>query len=389
MSEKEKLPFWLGVVLGLILGMSAVLVVVVPQLDRTDPDAVAQYKPEVKLHGLNQTAMNQVDPGQTDLNQTGLNQAKQKQPALPEAALNQVKPLPADQIDDILVNKGSMPSVPVDKAIQAMEADDSSKLAAVQQDVDSSMAQEDIQGDIQPESSVIQEKRYGIALVIDDAGYDLRAVERVLSLSVPVAISILPESPFARQSATLAKEAGQVVMLHLPMQPEDPSLQMTEGFLHSKMEEQTLRATFLKDLEKVPFVEGVNNHMGSRLTQMNKPMHWVMQVCQEKGLFFVDSRTSALSVAASSAQSMGVAWASRSIFLDHEMTLDAMKQAWQRARNCAKKKLSCVVIAHPRAKTVAFLENYLSKEDAKQMVSIRHLLQTTPLITQASKVQLP
>ncbi len=359
MPEKEKLPFWLGVVLGMILGMSGVLVAIVPQLDRSES---ASYTEKQSASAL-------------------------KPPAFHDTSANNAGIAPSGDKSDTDITRVITPA---DKVIPTPETD-SSSVAPVEQAEELAIAPVDIQTEaaIQSNSAAIQEKKHGIALVIDDAGYDLRAVERVLALSVPIALSILPESPFARQSASLAKEAGQVVMLHLPMQPEDPSIQMTEDFLHGNMEKQAIRDTFLRDLEKVPFAEGVNNHMGSRLTQLDRPMRWVMQVCQEKGLFFVDSRTSALSVAATSAKSMGLPWASRSIFLDHEMTLEAMKHAWQRARNCARKKLSCVVIAHPRAKTVTFLENYLSKEDAKHMVSIRHLLQTTPLITQVSKTVLP
>ncbi|MDQ6998695.1 MAG: divergent polysaccharide deacetylase family protein [Mariprofundus sp.] len=367
MSEKEKLPFWLGVVLGLILGMAGVLIVIMPQLDQS-----AQGSSAVDTSGLNNNAKNQA---------TAL-QAPELDAIPDQSALNPRElSLSGDQPDNEMMHADLDAHVDQSMQTPAMQGGNEAVLDAIESS--SGIA------DVQPLVPVDQKGKYGIALVIDDAGYDLKAVERVLALSVPVAISVLPESTFARQAAVLAKQAGQVVMLHLPMQPEDPSLEMTEDFLHGKMNRNAIRNTFLKDLAKVPFVEGVNNHMGSRLTQMDKPMHWVMQVCQEKGLFFVDSRTSARSVAATSAKSMGIAWASRSIFLDHEMTLEAMKHAWQRARNCAKKKLSCVIIAHPRAKTVAFLENYISKDDAKQMVSIRRLLQTTPIVSQASQSVLP
>jgi len=357
MSKKEKLPFWLGVVLGLILGMSAVLMIIVPQMDRSESDQVVLEQPVPQPLVSDQIALKQT----TDVKQADMKVVTSV--AVKQADSNKIVLAGAGEQSD--TEKSLLTAPPVEYTSQPL------------------LKQKPLS------EPVKQEKKYGIALVLDDVGYDLAAVRRILDLSVPVAISILPESPFARQSATLSKEAGQVVMLHLPMQPEDPSLPMTDDFLHGNMTEQSIRDTFLRDLEKVPFVEGVNNHMGSKLTQQAKPMHWVMSLCQEKGLFFVDSRTSARSVAATTAESLGLAWASRSIFLDHEMTLEAMKHAWQRARNCAKKKLSCVVIAHPRAKTITFLENYLSKEDAKNMVSIRHLLQTTPIITQTTKASLP
>jgi len=214
----------------------------------------------------------------------------------------------------------------------------------------------------------------GLALILDDVGYNLAALKRVLALSVPVAISVLPDAPHAKESARLAHQAGQVVMLHLPMQPEDPSLQMDDAFLIGGMSAGDLHDTFWRDLAKVPYVEGVNNHMGSKLTQQEEPMRQVMQQCLQQGLFFVDSRTSRYSVAAKVAADSGLQWATRQIFLDHIMTLEAMDKAWQQARSCVRKGRRCIIIAHPRAASVAFLESRLTTEDAAMMVSIKQLL---------------
>ncbi|MFQ5519367.1 MAG: divergent polysaccharide deacetylase family protein, partial [Mariprofundus sp.] len=228
----------------------------------------------------------------------------------------------------------------------------------------------------------VQKTGRGFALIMDDVGYDVRALKRLLKLNVPLAVSVLPDAPFARQSARLANQAGQVVMLHLPMQPESSSHHLTDSFLHADMNEQALRDTLLQNIRQVPFVEGVNNHMGSKLTQLSEPMRWVMQVCRENNLFFVDSRTSPNSVAAKAAKNSGLAWASRQIFLDHEMKTEAMLQAWQKTRACVQKGHRCIVIGHPRSKTITFLENHLSPEDAANMVSIKRLLQKNPMQVQ-------
>jgi len=217
---------------------------------------------------------------------------------------------------------------------------------------------------------------HGLSLILDDVGYSIVELKRILALSVPVAISVLPDSPYARKSAELAHQAGQIVMLHLPMQPIDPSLVMSSAFLIEGMSKTALHDTFLQDLDQVPYVEGVNNHMGSRLTQLEKPMRQVMKICQQKGLFFVDSRTTADSVAAQVAQRTGIQWATRQFFLDHVMTDDYMQQTWNRARACVKKGHRCIIIAHPRPASVAFLASHLSKADAAAMVTIKHLLRT-------------
>ena len=349
MSSKAKRPFWLGMVLGMLLGMLIILLAIAPE--------------------------------QSDIDQ-------QKLVALPDQPMLKQKNMIASPISSSQLVKPIEESVSVTQALKALkssEAVDAAKKESEQAET-LPLARSEHEVTQKPVPLVLK-KSYGIALVLDDVGYDLAAVERLLALSVPVAISILPGSPFARQAAVLAKQSGQVVMLHLPMQPTDASLRMNDDFLQTTMSEQAVRDTFLRHLDAIPYVEGVNNHMGSKLTQLAMPMNWVMQVCREKGLFFVDSRTSAKSVAAKEAEKAGVAWASRSIFLDHDMSLESMRKAWKRARTCAKKKLACIVIAHPRAKTVTFLENYLNKEDAANMVSVKHLLRSMPISTQASALR--
>jgi polysaccharide deacetylase 2 family uncharacterized protein YibQ len=220
----------------------------------------------------------------------------------------------------------------------------------------------------------------GIALVMDDIGYDLHALKRILDLSIPVAISVLPGAPYASESASLSHQHGQIVMLHLPMEPLVPKYQkrMTDTFLRADMSESELRHTFLQNLKKIPYVEGVNNHMGSRLTQLERPMSWVMRICREKGLFFIDSRTSSTSVAAELAANMGITWASRRYFLDHQLDEQAMEQAWNNAKACSKKGGHCIVIAHPHEETISFLEKHLTKDDIARMLPVKRLLRIAP-----------
>ena len=262
MAKKVKMPFWLSALLGVLLGLLVILIVIAPQHDESRDHQLKQEQSKASAE---------------------LEYQRQQQPAnIPQQ--HKQPPLAATL-------KHQSASTAIAKKTHP------------------------------PRPTPMQQQGHGIALVIDDVGYDLMAVKRILNLSVPVAISVLPNSPFARQAATLSKQAGQVVMLHLPMQPEDPSLQMGNGFLRANMSREDVRQTFLRDLKKVPYVEGTNNHMGSKLTQIDATMQWVMQLCRENNLFFLDSKTSPHSVAAHQARQAGIAWASRRIFLDHEMTL--------------------------------------------------------------------
>ena len=216
----------------------------------------------------------------------------------------------------------------------------------------------------------------GIAMIMDDVGYDLKQVRRVLALPFPVALSILPFSPYAGKAARLANGHGNIVMLHLPMEAVG---QMGKGkignnFLRTDMSRPEARQRMLSALERVPHVVGINNHMGSLLTSMVGPMRWVMEICRQQGLFFVDSRTSKETVAAGQAKLAGIRWGERRVFLDHNSDMESLKSAWKLAKRYLARDGYCIVILHPHAETLDFLEHRISEFDKRQIVPVTDLL---------------
>ncbi len=216
----------------------------------------------------------------------------------------------------------------------------------------------------------------GIALILDDVGYDLEALKRVLKLPYPVAISVIPNAPHAIRAAEMAHAAGRIVMLHLPMEPSNPtySLQMDDAFLRVGMERDDVRRIMLADLVRIPYVAGVNNHMGSRLTTLEAPMRWVMNICRERGLFFVDSRTSKDSVAAKLAREAGLTWGERRVFLDDSLRAEDMAASWRLAKRKMSHHIPVIVIAHPHEATLNFLETHVGTNDVHPILPLKRLL---------------
>jgi len=216
----------------------------------------------------------------------------------------------------------------------------------------------------------------GIALILDDVGYDLEALKRVLKLPYPVAISVIPNAPHAVRAAQMAHAAGHIVMLHLPMEPSNPkySHQMDDAFLRVGMSRDDVRRIMLDDLARIPYVVGVNNHMGSRLTSMETPMRWVMDICRERGLFFVDSRTSKDSVAAKIARESGLTWGERRVFLDDSLQGKDLEASWQVARRWVSRNASVIVIAHPHEATLNFLEAHVGINGVHPILPLKRLL---------------
>jgi len=196
-----------------------------------------------------------------------------------------------------------------------------------------------------------------VAIIIDDVGFDADLARSFLELKPPLTLSVLPTAPHAKTIAREAVGRGTEVLLHLPMEPkesdgEDPDA----GTLLVKMDEEEFVETLNGHLSKVPGIKGVNNHMGSLLTEKEDRMALLFRELKKRHLFFVDSRTTPQTVASRVAAEMKVPVASRSIFLDHELAQGAMKAQWERVLALAREQGFAVLIAHPHRETLVFLK---------------------------------
>ncbi|MBF0281413.1 MAG: divergent polysaccharide deacetylase family protein [Zetaproteobacteria bacterium] len=217
-----------------------------------------------------------------------------------------------------------------------------------------------------------------ISILIDDVGYDKQALEILLNLPFPVALAVLPQAPFATESAEKVFNSGRVLMLHMPMEPERAAgrIKMDDYFLRADMKEYEVHRLVDKALQRVPHAIGMNNHMGSLLTTMNQPMQWVMDDMLSRKMFFVDSRTSAATVAADIAAQEGLRYASRNVFLDHSVKKQDLQLAWQRLMSCVEKQGHCIIIGHPHKETLDFLLHDIPVEQQQLVQPLTNFLQT-------------
>ncbi len=198
-----------------------------------------------------------------------------------------------------------------------------------------------------------------LAVVIDDLGNNLEEGKRVAALQGPVACSILPHTAHGPRIAELAYAAGKEVLLHLPMQSVDDET-LGPGGLTLDMDETGIKQTVTDDLASLPHLAGMNNHEGSLMTQHPGDMAWVMQALHAAGAYYyIDSYTSADSVAYQVAREQHVAAARRNVFLDDVNTEDAVRAEWQRVLKMAKSRGFALAIGHPRSATLAVLETEL------------------------------
>lgn len=195
-----------------------------------------------------------------------------------------------------------------------------------------------------------------MSIIIDDLGQSPERDSRTLALPGPVTMAIMPDTPHATDFARQAHRAGKTVILHMPMDPATGPYAWHPGIAGEELARRLDSA-----LLKVPYAAGINNHMGSRMTAQREPMAWLMGELQRRHLFFVDSRTSAATVAAAEAQAQGLAHVSRDVFLDDVRTTEAIAGQLQQGVALAHKQGSAVLIGHPYPQTLEVLARELPR----------------------------
>jgi polysaccharide deacetylase 2 family uncharacterized protein YibQ len=199
-----------------------------------------------------------------------------------------------------------------------------------------------------------------ISIIVDDLGHDRELAEAFVRLNFPLAISVLPVARHTEAVVRLANQRKRELMLHLPMEPKNyPELDPGPGALMLGMKEEEIKRTINKHLGQVHGARGVNNHMGSLFTENKNKMAVVMGELKKRGLFYVDSRTTSETAAFRMAKEAGVPVASRSVFLDNDLSEQAMSFQMERLLGVARHGGSAIGIAHPHEETRRFLQRRL------------------------------
>jgi polysaccharide deacetylase 2 family uncharacterized protein YibQ len=209
-----------------------------------------------------------------------------------------------------------------------------------------------------------QEKRYQedppkIAIVIDDMGYDLDLATAFMDLDLPLSLSVLPLAPRTADIVYEANRRGTELLLHLPMEPKDyPDLDPGPGAVLTNMDERRIRKTINNDIDQIPGIRGVNHHMGSRFTERPDKMKIVLRELKRRNLFYLDSRTTNLTVAYDLAKDMGVPAAKKDVFLDNDLSSKSIRFEMERLLGIARYSGIAIGIGHPHKETLDILKDY-------------------------------
>ncbi len=203
-----------------------------------------------------------------------------------------------------------------------------------------------------------------LAIVIDDLGQDVGAFTDLLEL--PVSLAIIPNLRFSSELSRLARQAGREVLLHLPMEPRDlKSHNPGKDALLVSMTELELTRALEKNISSLPYIDGINNHMGSRFTEDLAGMSIILREIKERDLFFLDSVTTGRSVGFKTAKELGLRAAKRNVFIDNTRDLDYILERLNEALKIAEKDGQAIAIGHPYPETIEALKKAIPIFKAK------------------------
>ncbi|MEE9614828.1 MAG: divergent polysaccharide deacetylase family protein [Thermodesulfobacteriota bacterium] len=216
-----------------------------------------------------------------------------------------------------------------------------------------------------------------VAFVIDDMGGGMKRLRELAEVSAPVTVAVLPHLRYSKEVAREAHAKGMEVLLHLPMEPRDAvTHDPGEGALLTAMTEDEVRLRTRVAIDAIPYITGVNNHMGSRFTEDERLMRAALDVVGERDFLFLDSRTSNRSVGGRVGRELGVRTVERNVFLDNTRDEEYIRGQVEELVAIARKRGGAIGIGHPYPETIAVLLEMIPAliEDGVEVVRLSDLV---------------
>lgn len=199
-----------------------------------------------------------------------------------------------------------------------------------------------------------------IAIVIDDMGVDRKRSRHMWEdVPGPLTLSFMSYADDLPEQTQAAKKSGHELMLHMSMEPSNAAIDPGPNVLMTAMADSEIKSLTDWGLNRFSGFVGVNNHMGSRFTEDAHAMGVVLSEVKDRGLLFLDSRTSPKSVGRSVARDLGMPVLERNVFLDNDNDVDKVRHQLEQVERLARKQGFAIAIGHPRDATIAALKTWV------------------------------
>jgi polysaccharide deacetylase 2 family uncharacterized protein YibQ len=222
------------------------------------------------------------------------------------------------------------------------------------------------------------EKVGEVAIIIDDVGWNLSIIKEIEKINRPLTLSILPKAPYSKKILDELKDKNYELILHIPLEPSPPSQCLDKGLIKVDMNEEEIKEVFEDDIKEfLPYVKGINNHMGSLYTINEEKMRILLENIKEKNLFFVDSLTNSKSCGYKIAKELGIKTGKRDVFLDISNDPENINKKIDELLEIAKEKGSAIAIGHAKKETINILKERISDfdENGIKIVPVSKLLE--------------
>jgi len=231
-----------------------------------------------------------------------------------------------------------------------------------------------------------------LAIVIDDLGNNMEGTEDLLHLPINLTVAIMPFMSTTKKDAELAHHNGHQVIVHLPMEPKRGKKSwLGPGAITTDLSDEEIRKRVIAAIEDVPHAVGMNNHMGSKVSEDERVMRNIFEICKEKGMFYLDSKTSSKSVAKTLAEEMKVPFLENDLFFDDVYTITHISRQANLLANKLTELDEIIAIGHvgiPGPIVASVLEQYIPVyQDKANLVYLSDLIPEMKLIEKDYEVK--
>ena len=213
-----------------------------------------------------------------------------------------------------------------------------------------------------PKIEIEEEVRGNIVIIIDDFGYrDDNVSEGFLLLEANLTFAVIPGHQNSKVFAAKAKQRGFEVIVHMPMESTTKTKGEKEYMLSTSMTSNEIENRVEQVIAEFPEAVGMNNHQGSKATADKRIMNIVSNILKRHGKYFIDSRTTAESIAETTMRSRGIPTMRRHVFLDNENKKTKIREQLYKLVDKAESKGLGVGIGHAKRNTFEVLKEEIPK----------------------------
>lgn len=230
----------------------------------------------------------------------------------------------------------------------------------------------------------VKDPKKVLAIVIDDFGNDMDGTEEILELPIPLTVAVMPFLPTTEQDAKLAHAKGHEVIVHVPMEPKHGKKSwLGPGAITSDLSDKEVRKRIESAIDNVPYAVGMNHHMGSKVTEDKRIMRIILEVCKERNLYYLDSKTARKSVIPKLAKELSVPYLENDIFFDHVYSETHIYRQASKITKQLQKHEQIIAIGHVGItgdRVVSALKTYIPEyEKEAELVTLSEII-TVPFL---------